>query len=84
VRPAVAALYAATVLCVEAALLVAGAAGPLAQLGVAGFALHLAWQVWRIDPDDRVQAMRLFRSNRDAGLILFAGLAAEAVRLALG
>jgi len=31
----------------------------------------------RIDPDNGALAFRLFRSNRDAGLILFAGLAVE-------
>jgi 4-hydroxybenzoate polyprenyltransferase len=83
VRGAVGALYAATVLCVETGLLLAGATGLFAQAGLVGFALHLAWQVVAIDPDDPRQAMRLFRSNRDAGLILFAGLAAEAVYVAL-
>ena len=37
-------------------------------------ALHLMWQVRRIDPDDPAQALRLFKSNRDAGLLLAAGL----------
>jgi 4-hydroxybenzoate polyprenyltransferase len=49
-------------------------AGPLSFLGLAVFALHLAWQVIRIDRDDGAGALRLFRSNRDAGLILFAGM----------
>jgi 4-hydroxybenzoate polyprenyltransferase len=31
----------------------------------------------QIDPSNGTLALRLFRSNRDAGLILFAGLAAE-------
>jgi 4-hydroxybenzoate polyprenyltransferase len=47
-------------------------AGPLSFLGLGLFALHLAWQVIRIDRDDGAGALRLFRSNRDAGLILFA------------
>ena len=49
-------------------------AGPLSFLGLGLFALHLAWQVIRIDRDDGAGALRLFRSNRDAGLILFAGM----------
>ena len=49
-------------------------AGPLSFLGLAVFALHLAWQLIRIDRDDGAGALRLFRSNRDAGLILFAGM----------
>jgi 4-hydroxybenzoate polyprenyltransferase len=52
--------------------------GPLAWAGLAAFAAHLAWQVRRIDPADGAGALRLFRANRDAGLILTAGLAADA------
>jgi 4-hydroxybenzoate polyprenyltransferase len=49
-------------------------AGPLSFLGLAVFALHLAWQVIRLDRGDGAGALRLFRSNRDAGLILFAAM----------
>jgi 4-hydroxybenzoate polyprenyltransferase len=51
--------------------------GRFALLGLAGFGLHLAWQVWRIRLNDPAGALRLFRANRDAGLILFAGLALD-------
>ncbi len=37
-------------------------------------ALHLAWQSYRLDAGDPAMALRLFKSNRDAGLILTAGL----------
>ena len=37
-------------------------------------AVHLAWQVNMIAPGDTPRALMLFRSNRDAGLLLFAGL----------
>ena len=37
-------------------------------------ALHLAWQSYRLDSGDPAMALRLFKSNRDAGLILTAGL----------
>ena len=40
---------------------------------------HLAWQVRRTDRGDGAGALRLFRSNRDAGLILFAGLSLDAL-----
>ncbi|HVY59934.1 MAG TPA: 4-hydroxybenzoate octaprenyltransferase [Xanthobacteraceae bacterium] len=62
------------------AVLLIGAAGILAggglgfALGLAGFAAHLAWQVARLDVDDPALCLRLFKSNRDAGLILFGGL----------
>lgn len=49
-------------------------AGPISFAGLAVFALHLAWQVWRIDRNDGEGALRLFRSNRDAGLLLFVAL----------
>jgi 4-hydroxybenzoate polyprenyltransferase len=60
------------------ALWLAGA-GWVAFAGLAGFAAHLAWQVRTLDVDDPARCLRLFKSNRDAGLILFAGLLADAV-----
>ncbi|MBB4040088.1 4-hydroxybenzoate polyprenyltransferase [Microvirga flocculans] len=65
--------YALTVLFMSAAFAKAGA-GPLSYAGLALFALHLGWQVARIDRGDGAGALRLFRSNRDAGLILFAAM----------
>ena len=41
--------------------------------------LHLAWQLRRLDIDDGAVCLTLFRSNRDAGLILAAGLLAAAL-----
>jgi 4-hydroxybenzoate polyprenyltransferase len=76
IRLGVGCLYALAAVCVEAAVLAAGGGG-LAQGGIALFALHLAWQTIRIDSANGARALRLFRSNRDAGLLLFAGLAAE-------
>ncbi len=78
VRIAVGVCYAITLVLLTAALVLVRA-GPMAYLGVAAFALHLAWQVRRIDPDDERLALKLFRSNRDAGLILFAGLTLAAL-----
>ncbi|MGQ0445117.1 MAG: 4-hydroxybenzoate octaprenyltransferase [Beijerinckiaceae bacterium] len=75
-RLGVGSLYALAVICIEAALLAAGA-GWLSQCGLLLFASHLAWQAMRVNSSDGALALRLFRSNRDAGLLLFAGLAAE-------
>jgi 4-hydroxybenzoate polyprenyltransferase len=50
----------------------------LGWLGLAAFAAHLVWQVVVLRRDDAMQALMLFRSNRDAGLLLFAGLCADA------
>jgi 4-hydroxybenzoate polyprenyltransferase len=61
------------------AALVLVKAGPVAYAGASLFALHLARQVRRIDIADAAGALGLFRSNRDAGLILFAGLALDAL-----
>lgn len=76
VRLGVGSLYALAIVCMEAAVFSARA-GWLAQGGLLLFALHLAWQAMRIDPGNGALALQLFRSNRDAGLILFAGLAAQ-------
>jgi len=50
-----------------------------AWLGLAGFAAHLAQQIVRLRTGDSALCLRLFKSNRDAGLLLFAGLLADAV-----
>src|SRR6266568_242020 len=47
-------------------------AGVIFAFGLAAFAAHLAWQVWRLDIDDPALCLALFKSNRDAGMILFA------------
>jgi 4-hydroxybenzoate polyprenyltransferase len=49
--------------------------GPAFLVGWLLFAAHLGWQAWRFRTDDPRGALRLFRSNRDAGLLLFAALA---------
>nr|WP_050783478.1 4-hydroxybenzoate octaprenyltransferase [Methylobacterium nodulans] len=78
VRGAVAACFVAAVGCIAIALALAGAGLP-GFLGLALFGAHLGWQVRRLDPRNGAAALRLFRSNRDAGLILFAGLALDAL-----
>jgi 4-hydroxybenzoate polyprenyltransferase len=49
--------------------------GLLFYLGWLLFAAHLLRQAVVLRPDDPAQALRLFRSNRDAGLLLFAAIA---------
>jgi 4-hydroxybenzoate polyprenyltransferase len=66
---------AAAVLALSAILVVGG--GPIALAGCLAFAGHLAWQTMRTRGADPATALRLFRSNRDAGLILFAGVALQ-------
>ena len=44
------------------------------------YAAHLAWQSFKVKPGDGPLALRLFRSNRDAGLLLAIALALGAMR----
>jgi len=50
----------------------------IAMLAVPAFWMHLRWQMGRFDANDPIRLMMLFRSNRDAGLIvvLFFAIAA--------
>ena len=50
-----------------------------AWIGLAAFAAHLVWQIGRLKIGDPALCLRIFKSNRDAGLLLFAGLLADAV-----
>jgi len=43
------------------------------------FAAHLAWQIGRLRIADTALCLRVFKSNREAGFLLFAGLVADAV-----
>ena len=67
--------YFATVLLAVAAGAATGL-GPLFYLGCAAYAAHLLWQSRRIRVEDGALALRLFRSNREAGLVLFLAIAA--------
>ena len=69
--------YALAVLLIAAAGYTADA-GPVFVIGLLAFAGHLAWQVTRLDIDDPDRCLALFKSDRDAGLILFAGLLLDA------
>jgi len=46
---------------------------------LAAFATHLAWQIRRLQIGNSALCLKLFKSNRDAGLLLFAGLLVDAV-----
>ena len=68
--------YAIAVVLIAAAGLAAGA-GAIFGFGLLAFAAHLVWQVVRLDIADPDRCLAIFKSNRDAGLILFAGLLAD-------
>jgi 4-hydroxybenzoate polyprenyltransferase len=77
-KPMLAVFYALAVALLAAAGWSAGA-GVVSLLGLIAFAAHLAWQVHRLDINDPVNCLLVFKSNRDAGLILFAALVVESV-----
>jgi 4-hydroxybenzoate polyprenyltransferase len=77
-RPALMAFYTAAVVLIGVALILAGA-GVSAWIGLAAFAAHLVRQIRRLEISDPALCLRIFKSNRDAGLLLFAGLLADAV-----
>jgi len=75
-KPALAAFYAAAVLLIGLAGFSAGA-GLVFAAGVALFAAHLIWQIRRLDIADPALCLAVFKSNRDAGLVLFAAIALD-------
>jgi 4-hydroxybenzoate polyprenyltransferase len=76
-RGPIAIFYGLAVVLIAAAGLTAGA-GVYFLLGLAAFALHLAWQVRHLDTEDPDLCLALFKANRDAGLLLFAGIVLDA------
>jgi 4-hydroxybenzoate polyprenyltransferase len=76
-RPMLALFSALAVILIGAAGYAAHA-GPVFAFGLMAFAAHLGWQILRIDINDPESCLRIFRSNRDAGLILFAALVLDA------
>jgi 4-hydroxybenzoate polyprenyltransferase len=76
-KPMLAAFYGLATVLIGLAGALAGA-GALFGLGLVGFAAHLAWQIARLDIADPELCLRIFKSDRDAGLILFAGMLVDA------
>ena len=76
-KPMLAGFYAAAAALIGIAGVMAGGRW-IFLLGLAVFAAYLAWQVTRLDIDDSAHCLKLFKSNRDAGLILFAAMLVQA------
>jgi 4-hydroxybenzoate polyprenyltransferase len=76
-------LYSATIVLIGIAIVYSGG-GALSLIGLAAFAAHLTWQVVTLDADNPAYCLKLFRANRDAGLLLFAGLTLDAIAGAPG
>ncbi len=70
--------YGLAVLLIGTAGIIAGG-GLIFAIGLLAFAGHLAWQVVRLDIDDPDLCLAIFKSDRDAGLILFAGMVLDAL-----
>ncbi len=83
-RPLLAVFYTLAVALMAVAGWGAGA-GLVFSLGLLAFAAQLSWQISRFRIGDPDLCLRLFKSNRDAGLILFAAMVADVlVRRAVG
>jgi 4-hydroxybenzoate polyprenyltransferase len=76
-KPMLAVFYAAAVVLIAAAGYEARA-GLIFAAGLAAFAIHLGWQITRLDIADPDICLAVFKSDRDAGLILFAGMVLDA------
>jgi 4-hydroxybenzoate polyprenyltransferase len=76
-KPMLALFYSLAVVFIALAGWSAGA-GFVFATGVLAFAAHLAWQIGRLDVDDPLLCLSVFKSNRDAGLILLAGMVLDA------
>jgi 4-hydroxybenzoate polyprenyltransferase len=76
-KPMLAIFYGLAVVLIGLAGVLAGA-GTIYGIGLAAFAAHLAWQIARLDIHDPELCLAVFKSDRDAGLILFAGMLSDA------
>ncbi|HLH93147.1 MAG TPA: 4-hydroxybenzoate octaprenyltransferase [Xanthobacteraceae bacterium] len=76
-KPMLALFYAIAVALIGIAGYMAGG-GIVFAIGLAAFAAHLAWQVVRLDIADPDVCLTVFKSDRDAGLVLFAGMILDA------
>ncbi len=76
-KPILAVFYTLAVALLAAAGWMAGA-GIVFSLALVAFAAHLSWQIRQLDIADPDVCLKVFKSNRDAGFILFAALLIEA------
>ena len=65
--------FTAALILIDASLWLVSA--PLvAHVGIAGAAMHAAWQISRFDGDNSAMCLKLFRSNRMFGIFILLGL----------
>jgi 4-hydroxybenzoate polyprenyltransferase len=77
-KPMLGIFYGLAVILIGAAGITAHA-GIVFALGLTAFAGHLGWQIWRLDINNPDLCLTLFRANRDAAMILLAGLMLDAL-----
>ncbi len=82
-KPMLGLFYGIAVALIGAAGYFAGA-GFIFALGLLAFAAHLCWQIARLNIADPDNCLAVFKSDRDAGLILFAGLLLDAALKGVG
>jgi 4-hydroxybenzoate polyprenyltransferase len=70
--------YSLAAVLIGVALALAGS-GPVAWIALLLFAVQLGWQISRLRISDPALCLHLFKSNREAGLVLFAGLVIDAL-----
>jgi 4-hydroxybenzoate polyprenyltransferase len=75
---AMVAFYSLAVVLIGMAMWLSGV-GLSGWVGLMAFTAHLFWQIARLKIDDPALCLRIFKSNRDAGLLLFAGLLIDAL-----
>jgi 4-hydroxybenzoate polyprenyltransferase len=77
-KPMLAMFYTLAVTLLALAGWIAGT-GLAFAFGLLAFAAHLSWQIRTLDINDPALCLAVFKSNRDAGLILFAALVLDAI-----
>ncbi len=82
-KPALVALYGATLALLAVAFWLAGAGWP-AFAGLGAAAIHMGWQIVVLDIDNGDQCLRLFKSNNVLGWLVFGGLVANAMLISTG
>jgi 4-hydroxybenzoate polyprenyltransferase len=77
-RPWVCAFFLLALPFIDLAGIMAGAS-IIFHIAIAAAAVHAAWQLSRLNIDDPDNCLKLFRSNRDFGLIIFAGALCDSI-----
>jgi 4-hydroxybenzoate polyprenyltransferase len=79
-RAAVSVFYAITI-ALAAAAGAAASLGPIYYLALMAPAAHFYWQIRNIDIDNSVVCLKVFKSNRESGLLILAALLLAALQL---